>query len=93
MVQRLVKHCRTKWRDSTFKREFALIAFACWLLFVHGPTVLLSWYRDPAVVTAYGANYSIATTMIWGFILSAFGADWWSKQGRGPTTTLPSGGS
>lgn len=84
--------CGRHWNRTTFKREFAMIAFGCWLLFVHGPTVLLALTRDPAIVTAYSANYSIATTMIWGFILSAFGADWWSKQMQSPTTTLPTGG-
>lgn len=87
-----LRACGHHWSRTTFKREMAMISFACWLVFVHGPTVLLAMTKDPSIVTAYSANYSIATTMIWGFILSAFGADWWSKQMQGPTTVLPPGG-
>lgn len=76
------------WRDSTFKREFALITFVAWFFGVHLPCTPM-FLRDIPTLNAFSAYYTLASTLMWGYIASAFSMDFWFKQVKGGSEAAP----
>jgi uncharacterized membrane protein YGL010W len=75
-MTKIIKAVGNHWGEHTFKREMALVGFVAWLTL----TFYYFSMRDPALVTAFSSGYSVATTMIFLYIGSAFGMDFYAKQ-------------
>lgn len=74
----------THWKMSTFKREFALLAFGVWVFI----TYRIFNSTDANLINAWGSAYGTASTAVWLYVMSAFGMDFAAKQWSNRTISV-----
>lgn len=77
MVAAAVKATRSAWSRRTGKRETALILLAFWM----AVSIRVFFYtNDVAILTSLGTLYTSMTTMVFLYVGSVFGMDYYAKQ-------------
>lgn len=77
MVVAAAKATRTAWSRRTGKRETALLLLAFWV----AVSIRIFFYiSDVAILTSLGTLYTSMTTMVFLYVGSVFGMDYYAKQ-------------
>ncbi len=77
MVTAAAKATRSAWSRRTGKRETALCLLLFWIAV---SAKIFFWTYDVAILTALGTLYTSMTTMVFLYVGSVFGMDYYAKQ-------------